>query len=146
MAESNRTMMRLQWRLHRWVWNATGGRLGRMISGMPVMEVVTIGHRSGQERQILIFYVDAGGAPAIIGSNAGRDADPAWAKNLRAHPDVRARWDGRWHDVRAEELDGESRHRVWTAAVQAYPDYDEYARGMSRTIPIFRLSPIGNDR
>jgi hypothetical protein len=56
-------------------------------------EVIAIGRRSGAERQILITYVDDG-APAIIGTNAGRDRDPAWANNLRSHPEVSARWGG----------------------------------------------------
>lgn len=141
MAESNRTAMRIQWRLHRALWNASGGWLGRRVVGMPVAEVVTIGRRSGAERQILITHVDDCGHPAIVGTNAGRDADPAWAHNLRAHPDVAARWDGSWHDVRAVELDGESWERVWAEAVAANPGYAEYAEGLSRHIPIFRLEP-----
>ena len=141
MAESNRTSMRLQWRLHKVLWNSSGGRLGRRVLGMPVGEVVTIGRTSGQERQILISYVEDAGAPAIIGTNAGRDRDPAWAHNLRAQPEVRARWDGRWHRVRATELDGDAWDRVWAAGIAANPGYADYARDLTRRVPIFRLDP-----
>lgn len=141
MPESNRTVMRLQWRLHRALWNASGGRLGRRVLGMPVAEVVTIGRRSGAERQILIMFVDDRGSPAIVGTNAGRDADPAWAHNLRAHPDVAARWEGNWHRVHAVELDGDDRERVWAQALAANPGYADYADGLTRPIPIFRLEP-----
>ena len=141
MAEANRTSMRAQWRFHKALWNASGGRLGRRIGGFPIVEVVTIGHQSGAERQILISFVDADGAPAIIGSNAGRDADPAWVKNLRAQPAARARWDGTWHDVVARELHGDERDAVWDEAVERNPGYEDYADGMTRTIPIFRLEP-----
>ena len=141
MAESNRAYMRMQWRIHKTLWNLSGGRFGRRVIGMPVVEVVTIGRKSGAERQILITYVDDEGSPAIIGTNAGRDADPAWAHNLRAHPDVRARWDGRWRDVRARELEGDAWDRVWSAGVALNPGYADYAAELTRPIPIFRLEP-----
>lgn len=143
MPESNRTAMRIQWRLHKAVWNGSGGRLGRRINGMPVVELVTIGRKSGEERKILITYVDDGGSPAIVGTNAGRDTDPAWAHNLRAHPDVRARWDGHWHDVRAVELEGETWARVWSVAATTNTGYAAYAEDLTRHVPIFRLDRLG---
>jgi hypothetical protein len=78
MAETDRRKIRLQWKVHKLIWKLSGGRLGRNVIGMPVLELVTIGHKSRQQRQILITYVDSDGAPAIIGTNAGRDADSAW--------------------------------------------------------------------
>ena len=139
MAESNRTWMRFQWRAHKLLWNLSGGRLGRKVVGMPVVELITIGHKSGRERQILITYVDDGGVPALIGTNAGRDTDPAWVKNLRAHPNARARWGGTWRDVRAVELEGDDHERVWNAGVAVNPGYAEYLDGMTRSVPIVRL-------
>lgn len=142
MPESNRTFMRFQWRMHKWLWNLSGGRLGRRVGGLPVLELVTIGRRSGEERQILINYVDSHGSPAIIGSNAGRDADPAWVLNLRANPEARARWDAEWHDVAAVELEGAEREAVWDAAVAANPGYATYAQDRSRPITIVRLDDV----
>ena len=112
MAESNRTKMRFQWRMHKFIWYLSGGRLGRKVVGMPVLELVTTGHKSGLERTILITYVDDERGPALIGTNAGRDSDPPWVKNLRANPEARARWSGRWRDVVAVELEGDERNRV----------------------------------
>jgi deazaflavin-dependent oxidoreductase (nitroreductase family) len=109
---------------------------------MPVLELVTTGRSSGQPRQILISYVDLGGGPAIVGTNAGRDVAPAWVRNLRADPVARARWDGTWHDVRGVELEGEEWQRAWDAAVAANPGYAAYLDGMTRTVPIVRLERI----
>ncbi len=144
MPESNRTFMRFQWRMHKWLWNASGGRLGRKVAGLPVLELITIGRRSGDERQILINYIDSDGRPAIIGSNAGRNSDPAWVLNLRANPEARARWDGTWHDVVGVELAGGERQAVWESAVAANSGYATYADGMSRQIPIVRLEARGS--
>ena len=139
MAESNRTKMRLQWRLHKLIWSLSGGRLGRRAVGMPVLELVTIGRRSGEERSILITYVEDGGRPALIATNAGRDRDPAWVLNLRSNPRARARWDGEWREVTAVEVSGDDYTRLWDAAVEANPGYAEYLAGMSRSVPIVEL-------
>ena len=139
MPEANRTKMRFQWKLHKFIWNLSGGRIGRKVTGLPVLELITIGHKSGQERQILILYVDCDGVPAIIGTNAGRDVDPAWVKNLRANPKARARWEGKWRDVTAVELSGDEYERTWANAINAAPAYTEYKDGLTRPIPIMRL-------
>ena len=139
MAEANRRSMRLQWRMHKLLWNLSGGRLGRRVIGMPVVELVTTGRKSGEPRQILITYVDVGGVPAIIGTNAGRDRDPAWALNLRAEPRARARWDGRWRDVIAVELEGDEHEAVWRQAVEVNQGYADYEADLTRPVPIFRL-------
>lgn len=141
MGEANRSAMRMQWKLHRVLWNLSGGRFGRQVVGMPVVELVTIGRTSGLERQVLLTYVDHDGAPAVIGTNAGRDVDPAWVKNLGANPDARARWDGEWHDVTAVDLTGSEHDAVWEAAVAANAGYAAYAETLTRPIPIVHLAP-----
>lgn len=141
MKRPSRKQMQFSWKMHKLIWNASGGRLGRKIGGVPVLELVTTGHKSGQQRQILINYVDDTAGPAIIGTNAGKDVDPAWVKNLRAHPEARARWNGQWHDVTAVELDGDDHVRVWTRAVAAIPAFDDYREMLTRPIPIIRLEP-----
>ena len=140
MSEANRTFMRFQWRAHKVLWNASGGRLGRKVGGLPTLELVTTGRKSGEPRQILITYFDHEGSPVLVGTNAGRDADPAWVLNLRADPNARARWDGAWRDVAARELTGTEHSEVWEAAVQANHAYAEYAESLTRLIPIVVLT------
>ena len=139
MAESNRTWMRFQWRMHKLIWNLSGGRLGRKVIGLPVLELVTVGHKTGRERQILINYFGSDEAPQIVGTNAGRDSDPAWAKNLRANPRARLRRQGQWRATRAVELAGPDHAAAWDQAVAASPVYAGYAEVLTRPIPIFRL-------
>ena len=139
MAESNRIKMRFQWRVHKLIWNLSGGRLGRRATGLPVLELVTIGRRSGEERSILITYVEDDGGPALLATNAGRDRDPAWVLNLRSNPRARARWDGKWRTVTAVEASGDDYQRLWEAAVEINPGYAEYVQDMTRPVPIVRL-------
>lgn len=47
-------------------------------------------------------------------------------------------------EYRAREVHGEERAAWWDRAVEAWPDYAEYQRKTSRTIPVFVLTPIGS--
>lgn len=133
-----RARMRFQWKVHKFVWNLSGGRLGTRAVGMPVLELVTTGHRSGEERSILISYVDTPDGPAIAGTNAGADRDPAWVKNLRAAPSARVRQEGRWRAVRGRFLEGPGWEAAWTQFL-AHPGYADYQRMATRPIPIVLL-------
>jgi deazaflavin-dependent oxidoreductase (nitroreductase family) len=101
---------------------------------------VTKGRKSGEPRQILINYFDHDGSPALVGTNAGRDTDPAWVLNVRADPNARARWDGVWRDVIARELTGAAHAQLWDAAVAANSAYGGYAESLARPIPIVVLT------
>lgn len=63
--------MRFQWKLHRLAWDLSGGRLGRRVLGMPVLEMETTGHKTGRPRSILISYVETPDGPVVAGTNAG---------------------------------------------------------------------------
>lgn len=131
--------MRLQWQMHKLVWNLSGGRLGTRVMGMPVLELVTVGHRSGQERSILITYLPGDSGPVIAGTNAGAPHDPAWAKNLRAEPRARVREGGAWRHVRARFLEGEEHDRMWQQFVDSSDAYAAYRNMVDRPIPLVAL-------
>jgi len=130
--------MRFVWRLHRLAWDVSGGRLGRRAAGLPVLELVTKGHKSGERRSILINYIATPTGPAIAGSNAGAPYDPAWAKNLRANPQARMRVEGRWSEVKARFLESEEWDRVWGQFTEQ-GGYADYARTAGRRIPLVVL-------
>lgn len=110
---------------------------------MPVLELVTTGHRSGQERSILITYVETPDGPALAGTNAGASSDPAWVKNLQKNPDARIRRDGQWQQVRARFPEAEERADIWGKLIEADDGYAEYQEMVSREIPIVVLETGG---
>ena len=144
-----RWAMRVQWRLHKLVWNASGGRLSRRVVGMPVIELETVGRVSGEPRRVLLTYVSTPDGPAVIASNAGGSKPPAWYRNLEARPQVRVREAGRWDDAVAEQLTGQARDDVWQTAAATYAGYDQYVQVIAekateagespRTIPVVLL-------
>lgn len=133
--------MRLQWSLHRLAWSLSGGRLGRTAIGMPVLELVSTGHRSGLQRSILITYVSTPGGPAIAGTNAGLSRDPAWVRNLRANPRARVREKGRWQDVKARFVEGNEWQETWDR-FREHTGYADYERMLDRPIPIVVLENV----
>lgn len=135
--------MRFQWRMHRLIWDLSGGRLGRRVLGMPVLELVTTGHKSGQERSILITYVEMPSGPALAGTNAGAPREPAWIKNLRANPDAKIRRNGRWRDVTARFLEGDEHDRAWAQFLEADEGYADYEEMLDRPIPLVVLEDSG---
>lgn len=136
-----RGFMRAQWRIHKLMWNVSGGRFGRRVGGMPVLELVTTGWKSGASRHILIWYIQHDDGFALAGTNAGADRDPAWVKNLRADPEARVRVDGRWSDVRARFLEGAEHDLTWQRFLDADDGYADYAAVLTRPVPLVVLQP-----
>lgn len=133
-----RSWMRFQWKAHKLVWNLSGGRLGSRAVGMPILELVTTGHRSGQARSILISYVETPDGLAIAGTNAGVDYDPAWVKNLSADKNARVRQQAKWREVRARFLEGPEWDAAWDLFLE-HSGYADYQRMTARHIPIVLL-------
>ena len=133
--------MRLQWRIHKLIWNVSGGRLGRHGGKMPVLKLAATGHSSGELREVLLWYADLEGGPALTGTNAGADYEPAWIKNLRAHPHATMTKDGVTSDVTGVFLEGQDHSEAWGAFTSAHRGYADYETALSRPIPIVQLVP-----
>lgn len=134
----DRRFIRLLWGAHRTIWNLSGGRLGGRILGLPVLELVTTGRKSGEQRSILINYIELDEGVAVAGTNAGADHDAAWVLNLRADQRARVRRDGAWRDVRARFATGDEWDRVWSRFAE-FEAYRDYRAMLDRPIPLVIL-------
>jgi hypothetical protein len=47
--------------------------------------------------------------------------------------------------VRAVEIDGPDRDRLWRLVTEAFPLYETYQRRTTRAIPLFALEPAEDD-
>jgi F420H(2)-dependent quinone reductase len=121
-------------------YEASGGREANTLrdTGLPVVIFSTRGAKSGKVRKQPLMRVEHEGAYAMIASQGGAPTDPAWAHNLRAHPDQVTVQDGPepWDGV-AREVQGEERAQWWERAVAAFPNYADYQRKTERQIPVF---------
>ena len=131
--------------LDRPVHRLTRGRhtLGSLITGLPVVMLITTGARSGRPRTVPVLGIPVQGGVAVIASNWGQRQHPSWYHNLRACPDARVVVDGASHRVRAVEAEGERRSEIWQEGLRVYPGFAQYERrAPHRRISVFVLEPV----
>jgi deazaflavin-dependent oxidoreductase (nitroreductase family) len=127
------------------VYRRTGGRgvLSRAL-GTDVLLVTTRGRRSGEPRTVPLGAIRDGDAWVVVGSNSGKDREPAWAHNLRADGDVEVEHRNRRRPYRAHEADPDEATRLWPRVIDAYPGYSVYRERTDRPIALFVLEPVGD--
>lgn len=136
-------MLRVMWKLHRFVLRASGGRVASRMGSMKVLLLETTGHTSGLPRTVGLSHLEDGGRYFVMASYAGEDRDPAWATNLRAQPGATVTIGGRRIPVVARALDGADREAMFDRFVEADAAYGEYRERTTREIPVFELRPEG---
>lgn len=128
---------------HRLLVRISGGRLGYDAMGMPVLELTTVGRRSGEPRSVMLtapLHVD--GHPVVVASRGGDDRHPAWYLNLRERPDVEVSLKGGPRTpMRARIVEAEERARLWPQIAGTYANYAGYQRRTEREIPLVVLEP-----
>jgi deazaflavin-dependent oxidoreductase (nitroreductase family) len=119
-----------------------GGDIGPLdgrLAALEVCDLVTTGRRSGQPREIEIWFAADPERPTIYLLSGGRD-QASWVRNLRANPAVLVRLDGRELHGRAREVEGgphEDRARRLVAGKYGYWRTGEPFRGWARdSLPV----------
>jgi deazaflavin-dependent oxidoreductase (nitroreductase family) len=130
------------WRLHRWVYRLSGGRVGGRLLGLPMLLLTTTGRRSGQPHTTALTYLAESAHYAVVASNGGAPQQPAWFHNLRAFPEAQIQVGTRVYRVHAREAQGAERERLWNGMVQLYAGYRGYKARTTRQIPVVVLEPL----
>ncbi|HEY5841360.1 MAG TPA: nitroreductase family deazaflavin-dependent oxidoreductase [Mycobacterium sp.] len=121
-------------------FRANGGKVGGQFEGFPLLLLTSTGARSGAQRVNPVAYFDIDGRTYVVGSSAGRDRDPGWVFNIRAHPAVTAEIGADPPKaVTARELPRDERDAVYRIIVQRAPGFGEYEQQTDRLIPVFEL-------
>lgn len=130
--------------VHRLVVAATGGMLGWTAMGMPVVELITKGRRTGQERAtFLTSPLQEGDSVVLVASRGGDDRHPAWFLNIQADPEVTVRVGGAQpRRMRATVAGPEERARLWPLITKGHRNYASYQKRTSREIPVVVLRPV----
>ena len=119
----------------------SGGTKGTDNQGHPVIVLTTLGAKSGKLRKTPLMRVEHDGEYAVVASLGGAPKHPVWYYNLKANPHVELQDGPVRKDYEAREVDGAEYQAWWERAVEAWPDYAEYAKKTTRTMPIFVLAP-----
>ena len=103
--------------------------------------MTTTGRKSGLRRPTHLIAIPIGDSLALIGSNFGQPATPAWALNLEADPHATATYRGRSIEVVARPAGEAEFEEVLRRAAPLYGGYATYrARiGERRRLRIFVL-------
>jgi deazaflavin-dependent oxidoreductase (nitroreductase family) len=132
-------LMKIFWQIHLKLYLWSSGRLVRTIRGLPVLLLTTTGKKTGLPRTKVLMYLPYGKDFAVIASNLGEDNHPAWWINLKAEPTATVQIGKEQFTVRAREVEGYEREKIWKALAEINSDYEQYRRWTSRRIPVVVL-------
>ena len=139
-----RWIIRTFWTLHRSVTRWTGARVGlwRPKPGKyGTLLLVTVGRRSGRDREVLLGYFEDGPNLVTMAMNGWGDPEPAWWLNLQAAPDVTVELVDGPRQVTGRAAEGEERRRLWAQWQQIDRHLDTYAARRSRPTAVVVLEP-----
>lgn len=107
--------------------------------GLPILILTTKGKKTGLPRTKALMYLPYGKDFAVIASNLGEDHHPAWWINLMAEPTATVQISDAYYNVRAREVQGYEREKLWRAVTEKTSDYEQYRQWTSRRIPVVVL-------
>jgi deazaflavin-dependent oxidoreductase (nitroreductase family) len=129
-------------RAHAALLKVSRWHFGAGVVGMPIVELRTIGRRSGRPRAVILSApVVDGERLVLVASKGGDDRDPAWYRNLLANPSVDLTMHGTTRPMTARPANAEERAELWPRVVAAYYGYAVYQRRTSREIPLVICDP-----
>jgi hypothetical protein len=107
--------------IHRLILGVTRGKAGWTAGNMPVLELTTIGRKSGKPRSCMLTSpIQEGESIVIVASRGGDDFHPAWYLNLVDNPQVQV--------------------RMWPIVEKQYKGYAGYQQRTDREIPLVILN------
>jgi len=123
-----------------------GGKPGGYFENAPVLLLHSIGAKSGLERTQPLMYLHEDKGPwYVFASYGGAPKDPAWFRNIVAHPEFDISiGDGTTIEripVRARVLEGAERETTYAEQARRFPQFAEYAEKTTRDfIPVVELT------
>ncbi|MDO9175086.1 MAG: nitroreductase/quinone reductase family protein [Actinomycetota bacterium] len=129
--------------IHRALLTVSFGKIGWDAAGMPVLELTTVGRKSGESRSVMLTSpVQEGDTLVIVASRGGDDHHPAWFLNLQANPQVMVKWKGAAaRPYTASIATAEQREPLWATITAKHTNYAGYQRKTEREIPLVLLTP-----
>jgi deazaflavin-dependent oxidoreductase (nitroreductase family) len=131
--------------IHRALLRVSGGRLGWEAMGMPMLELTTVGRKSGEARPTMLSSpLQLGESVIVVASRGGDDKHPAWYLNLVDNPEVEVVIKGKPKERRhARVATADERERLWPIITAKFTNYAGYQKKTEREIPLVFLDPVG---
>jgi deazaflavin-dependent oxidoreductase (nitroreductase family) len=137
------TILKTMNAVHRGLVKLSGGRLGWHASNMPVVQLTTIGRKTGRPRSVMLTSpVREGDAVVVVASRGGDDQPPLWLLNIQANPDVEVSVQGKPAvPMHARVATSEERARLWPKITADHKNYADYQTKTDREIALVLLEP-----
>lgn len=124
-------------------WSNGRTSLTTILSGLPVVTLITTGAKSGKSREVLLAGYPHGEDIVLVASSFGSFNYPAWYHNLCANPTAQISLNGGIRKYQARIVDRQEREKYWQLVMDYYPGYLAYERRAGgREIPILLLQPL----
>jgi deazaflavin-dependent oxidoreductase (nitroreductase family) len=121
-------------------FRANAGAVGGGFAGAPIILLTITGAKSGKTYVTPLVYLADGDGWVIIASKGGAPTNPDWYHNLKANPNLTIEVGSDTIAAVATEVTGAERDELYAKQAAVMPQFDEYAKGTTRVIPVFRLA------
>lgn len=108
----------------------------------PTLLLTTTGRRTGRPHTAPLYFAEDEGRYIVIASKGGSDRDPAWYRNLVAHPEVEVQIRGDRFRAMARTATPEEKTQLWPLLAGPMHFYDTYQEKAQRDIPLVILEPV----
>jgi deazaflavin-dependent oxidoreductase (nitroreductase family) len=130
--------------LDRWTTQLTHGRLSLplALAALPVITLITTGRKSGLPRQQHLIAIPHQDDLALIGTNFGQAATPAWTLNLEANPSATVSYRGITRKVLARAATAGERTDILATAATKFAGAAHYEQRLEgrRPLPVLVLA------
>ena len=120
-------------------FRASGGKVGGMLAGAPLLLLTSTGAKSGKERVSPLVYMQDGEHMYIFASKAGAPTNPDWYHNIVAHPEVTVEAGDQKFNAKAVTITGKERDEIYAKQAKLNPGFGEYEQKTTRVIPVVEL-------
>ena len=135
--------------LDRLCTRVTGGRvsLPEILAGLPVLDLVTVGRKSGLPRHTRVIAIPFHDTLALLGTNFGQPSTPGWVVNLEHHPQATVAYGRATREVVARPASAAERAEIMRTAGALFSGattYEERLEGR-RVVRVFVLDPAAHE-
>jgi deazaflavin-dependent oxidoreductase (nitroreductase family) len=134
----------LAWKIHRGIYNLSGGRLGLSLpreGRYGMMRLTVTGRRTGEPRSVILGYYEDGENLVTLAMNGWEEPEPAWWLNLQAHPDAEVVVADGTRPVHGRAAEGAERDRLWDRWREIDKKLDAWAARRSKPTAVVVLEP-----
>ncbi|OHV29008.1 MULTISPECIES: nitroreductase family deazaflavin-dependent oxidoreductase [Pseudofrankia] len=125
-------------------YRETGGEVGYLWNGVPILLLTATGRRTGEPRTSALIFGRDGDDYLVVASTGGAPKHPSWYLNLRARPAAEIQVRAEHIPVIARTASDSEKPRLWKFMADLWPNYDAYQTRTDRAIPVVVLAPAGN--